>query len=157
MEHHTFIETFHSGEAVRLTSLFTFYLYIFTFHSSPKRLVSLLLGQDSRRREQSVQSQWVIFVLRPTCLAALWNEAMVFSLILWCLENASEEVNGDEMLNVNAAPCLAAFVPHSLGCVWAPGSPVANVYRASLLPVLHEAGTHVTLQSLDGPDHQVVD
>lgn len=51
---------------------------------------------------------------------------------------------------------LAAFNHHSLCCVWASGSPVANVYRGSLLPVLYETGTHVTLQSLDGPDHQVV-
>lgn len=46
------------------------------------------------------QSQWMMFVLWPTCLAALLNEAMVFSLIRWCLENVRQNVNGDAMPNV---------------------------------------------------------
>lgn len=44
----------------------------------------------------------------------------------------------------------------SLGCVRAAGSPVTDVQRAPLLPVLGEGGAHVALQPLDGPDHQVV-
>lgn len=45
---------------------------------------------------------------------------------------------------------------NSLGCVWAPSSPVTNVYSGSFLPVLGERGAHVTLQTLDGSDHQIV-
>lgn len=98
----------------------------------------------------------MIFLLRPTCLAALLKEAIVFSLILWCLENARQEVNGGVLFNARQR---LGYVDnhHSLCCVWGSGSPVADVYRAPLLPVLCETGTHVTLQSLGGPDHQVVD
>lgn len=47
-------------------------------------------------------------------------------------------------------------IRHSLCCMRASGSSMTNIYCASLLPVLCETGTHVTLLSLDGPDHQIV-
>lgn len=44
----------------------------------------------------------------------------------------------------------------SLGCMCAASSSVAHIQGASFLPVLGERGAHVTLQPLDGSDHQVV-
>lgn len=44
----------------------------------------------------------------------------------------------------------------SLGCVCASCSSVPHVQGASFLPVLGEGGAHVTLHSLDGPNHQVI-
>ena len=45
----------------------------------------------------------------------------------------------------------------SLGCVCAAGPSVAHVQGGTPLPpVLGEGGAHVTLQSLDRTDHQVV-
>lgn len=44
----------------------------------------------------------------------------------------------------------------SLGSVGTASSPVANIQSTSFLPVLGEGAAHVTLQPLDGPDHQEV-
>lgn len=51
---------------------------------------------------------------------------------------------------------MKALAHDSLGCMCAAGSPVTDIQRASFLPVLGERGAHVTLQPLDGPDHQVI-
>lgn len=56
---------------------------------------------------------WWMFVLWPTCLAALLKEAMVFSLIRWCLESARQKVSGDMVPNVLR---LQLFITHFAVC-----------------------------------------
>lgn len=59
------------------------------------------------------QSQWILFVLWPTCLAALLKEAMVFSLIRWCLESARKKVSGDMVPKVLL---VQLFITHFAVC-----------------------------------------